>query len=104
MIRASLRQTGPAVEIAVTGHAGTAEAGRDLLCAAVSALCETLERGLGRYDPDSERTLGEGSFHYRGSPGAEARALVWTFCQGLKELSADHPRHLRWTETDSKEA
>ncbi len=101
MIRASLRQTGDAVEIAVSGHAGTAPVGRDLLCAAVSALCETLERGLGRYDPDSHRSLGEGSFHYRGQPGVEAAALIWTFAQGLKELAKDHPRHLKWTESES---
>lgn len=104
MIRASLLKTEGTVEIAVTGHAGTAPAGRDLLCAAVSALCETLERGLGRYDPESERALGEGAFHYRGNPGIEASALIWTFAQGLKELSRDHPRHLKWTEAPAKEA
>lgn len=104
MIRASLSRQGGAVEIQVTGHAGTAEAGRDLLCAAVSALCETLERGLARYDADSERTLADGSFRYRGRPGTEASALIWTFGRGLQELAEQHPRHLRWTEIQAKEA
>lgn len=104
MIRASLTHHGEAVELRVSGHAGTAEPGQDLLCAAVSALCETLERGLARYDTGSERTLAEGLFRYRGRPGAEARALVWTFGQGLRELAAEHPRHLRWTESPAKEA
>lgn len=95
MIRVRLSRDGKAFKLDVTGHAGSAPKGEDLVCAGVSALCETLHMGLGRYDPQGDRELGEGTFRYRGEPGDEAQALLETFLMGFRDLAGSHPQFIK---------
>lgn len=87
MIRGRLVRRDETIRLDVRGHSGQAPKGEDIVCAGVSALVETLAMGLGRYDPSGVRELGEGTFHYEGTPGTEARALIETFAMGLRDLA-----------------
>lgn len=46
MVNVNFEQTGSSFEIKCLGHAGYAERGKDIVCAAVSALCIALELAL----------------------------------------------------------
>lgn len=93
MIEISVRKDG----ITIAGHAGYAPAGKDIVCAGVSALVQTLIVGM-------EALTGD-SVHYGMSPGkavisygnlSEAgRLLVDSFFLGTCRIADEYPEHVR---------
>ena len=93
MIAVSVRKDG----ITVAGHADFAEAGKDIVCAGVTALVQTLVK--------SSHDLTEDKFEYEISPGradihygclSEAgKLLVDAFFIGICMIADEFPEHVR---------
>jgi hypothetical protein len=82
----------------VTGHAGFAQAGKDIVCAAVSALVQTAANGVSTYcgavatvrdDPGGDYTL-----DVPNGGGARAQAVLETTIAGLRAIARSHPEHM----------
>lgn len=92
---------GVARRLTVKGHAGQGRHGEDIVCAAASALVETLILGLdrvigqpaqGRADPgDADLVFVQ--------PTPEAQAVIETIAVGLRDLAQTEPRFVSWRET-----
>lgn len=83
----------------ISGHAGYAEAGEDIVCAAVSALAQTTAIGLTevlglapqiRIDEDA----GAMSL-ILSTPEDGAQILLKTLLAGLRAIERQYPRHIR---------
>jgi uncharacterized protein YsxB (DUF464 family) len=93
----------PAGRLTVTGHAGQGPPGADVVCAAVSALVETLGLGWTRVVP------GDG-VRCRIAPGAaefvwealdpRQEAVLHTIVEGFRDLAGSHGRYVRVVERD----
>lgn len=88
----------------VSGHAGYAPHGRDIVCAAVSALAQTAVIGLQEVvgvAPDVERDDEAGllacrlpaALSERQAPGSQV--ILQTFAAGVRAVERAHPRHVR---------
>lgn len=83
--------------ITVTGHSGYDEPGRDVVCAGVTALCQTLIRSI--------ESLTEDTIKYEISPGRadiqcgnlseSSKALVDSFFIGVCMIADEFPDHVR---------
>lgn len=91
--------------LSVTGHAGSAEYGHDLVCASASILAYTLanavlnmaECGQVR-DPKVELEEGMGEVSCRTIHKYEAPVtLIFdTLCAGFELLASEHPEHISY--------
>ena len=83
--------------ITIDGHAGYAEAGKDIVCAGVTALTENLI--------DSIESLTEDKIQYEISPGRvdihykdlseDGKLLVDSFFLGICGIAKDFPEHVK---------
>jgi uncharacterized protein YsxB (DUF464 family) len=82
----------------VTGHAGFARPGKDIVCSAVSALVQTAANGVSAYcgavaevrdDPAGDYVL-----DVPGGGGARAQAVLETTIAGLRAIARSHPEHV----------
>lgn len=93
MIAVSVRLDG----ITIDGHAGYAEAGKDIVCAGVTALTENLI--------DSIESLTEDKIQYEISPGRvdihyknlseDGKLLVDSFFLGISGIVQDFPEYVK---------
>lgn len=87
------------VRIEVSGHAGFADAGSDIVCAAVSALVMTAAHGVAQFGHTRVRISDDhaGAFvlDVPGGGGVEAQAVLETTLAGLQAIAKVHPAHLR---------
>lgn len=93
MIAVSVRKDG----ITVSGHANYAEAGKDIVCAGVSALVqgligsvESLTSDLIQYDI----TPGRADIYFKNLSGA-GKLLVDSFFIGVCQIADEFPDHVR---------
>lgn len=99
MIRVWVRKDGgKASSYRVEGHAGWAESGSDIVCAAVSALCIGAANGLAEVASAVERTRQkEGYLEVRlkksleGEQAAKADAIIETMLLALKDIMEQYP-------------
>lgn len=95
-------------EYAVTlvGHAGVDVPGKDIVCAAVSALTETmLQRVKGRnvWQPAFGSSIEKATVRVRLTPrtrygAATAREMLDTICTGYRVIAADYPQYVKFEE------
>jgi uncharacterized protein YsxB (DUF464 family) len=82
----------------VTGHAGFAQAGKDIVCAAVSALVQTAANGVSAYCGAVVNVLDEPDGDYildiPGGGGVRAQAVLETTVAGLRAIARSHPGHV----------
>lgn len=93
MIEVSVRKD----RITVTGHSGYDEPGRDVVCAGVTALCQTLIRSI--------ESLTEDTIKYEISPGRadiqcgnlseSSKTLVDSFFIGVCMIADEFPDYVR---------
>ena len=97
-----------ALSLTVRGHAGYAEAGRDIVCAGVSALFYAIpttlrEKGFKCYADADER---EGFATVRAFPAAEERhscfMIFETVVAGMKALASNYPDYVHVDKEESK--
>ena len=93
MIAVSVRKDG----IEVSGHANYAEAGKDIVCAGMTALTQTLIRsmqGLTRDEIEYEVSPGRADIHYRNL-SEEGRLLIDSFFIGVCLIADEFPEYVR---------
>ena len=83
--------------ITLEGHAGYAQAGKDIVCAGVTALVQTLIASLEELTADQiEYSISPGKADIRYRNLSEAgRLLVGSFFVGLKEIEREFPEYIR---------
>lgn len=95
------------LSLTISGHAGAGQPGRDLVCAAVSALAWTLGANLEELERSGAAAQvfirmapGDCRFRLVPSPGREeeGRGVFRVVCLGLKGLARQHSRYLTWEE------
>ena len=88
----------------VQGHAGYAEAGSDIVCAAVSALTQSTLNGLQSvlkvpvmFDIDDQAALLEARLTPEATEAqvAQAQILLRTLLEGLQAIERSYPRNVR---------
>ena len=86
------------------GHTGYAEAGSDIVCAAVSALTQSTLNGLRSvlkapvmFDVDDQRALLEASLTPQATTAQveQAQLLLVTLLEGLRAIERSYPRNVR---------
>ena len=93
MIVVDVRKNG----ITVAGHAEYAEAGKDIVCAGVTALTQTLIRSLEGLTSDEieyEISPGRADMHYRDLSEA-GKLLVDSFFIGVCSIADEFPDYVR---------
>lgn len=93
MIAVSVRKD----KITVSGHAGYAESGKDIVCAGVTALTQTLIRsleGVTGNEIDYEISSGRADIHYRNL-SEEGKLLVDSFFIGICQIADEFPENVR---------
>ena len=93
MIAVNVRKDG----IKIHGHAGYAEAGKDIVCAGVTALTQTLIRsmqGLTWDEIEYEVSPGRADIHY-GNLSEEGKLLVDSFFIGVCLIADEFPEYVR---------
>ena len=93
MIAVSVRKDG----IEINGHAGYAETGKDIVCAGMTALTQTLVRsmqGLTKDKIEYEVSLGRADIHY-GNLSEEGKLLVDSFFIGVCSIADEFPEFVR---------
>jgi len=88
-----IRCRGPA-QITLRGHAGSAEYGHDLICAAVSALVMALAENL-RDFPGREIRLESGNASLACPHTPEAEGIFACFRKGFQLLGELFPEHVQ---------
>ncbi len=93
MIDVSVRKDG----IKVTGHAGYRENGKDIVCAGVTALTQTLIRSMEDLTEDKveyEVSPGKAEIRYRNL-SEKSKTLVDSFFIGICAIVSDFPDYVR---------
>lgn len=93
MIAVNVRKDG----IKIHGHAGYAEAGKDIVCAGMTALTQTLIRsmqGLTMDEIEYEVSPGRADIHY-GNLSEEGKLLVDSFFIGVCLIADEFPEYVR---------
>ena len=83
--------------IIVSGHAGYAEAGKDIVCAGVTALTQSLVSSLIELtanDIEYEISPGRADIHYRNLSEA-GKLLVDSFFIGICRIADEFPDYVR---------
>ena len=98
------RQDGKLIGYRAEGHTGYAEAGSDIVCAAVSALTQSTLNGLKgvlkapvMYDIDGDKALLEVQLtpEATGEQVKQAQLLLVTLLEGLQAIERSYPRNVR---------
>ena len=98
------RSDGALIGYSASGHSGYAEAGSDIVCAAVSALTQTMLNGLKNvlkapvmFDQDDDGAFIEASLTPEASQEQirQAQLLLVTLLEGLQAIQRGYPRNLR---------
>lgn len=93
MIAVSVRKD----RITVSGHAGFAEAGKDIVCSGVTALVQTLVKSFHDLTEDKfeyEISPGRADIHY-GCLSEAGKLLVDAFFIGICMIADEFPEHVR---------
>ena len=93
MIEVSIRKDG----ITVTGHSGYDQPGRDVVCAGVTALCQTLVRSMESLTEDTieyDISPGKADINY-GNLSEKSKTLVDSFFIGICMIADEFPDHVR---------
>jgi uncharacterized protein YsxB (DUF464 family) len=95
MLKIHPRINGNAFRISVKGHAGFDKAGKDIVCAAVSALTYTMIQALvdQEIEPDSYRD-DPGDFYLSAKLNEPAKIAVQTILRGYDLLSSAYPENI----------
>ena len=98
------RSDGALMGYSAIGHSGYAEAGADIVCAAISALTQTMLNGLANvlkapvmFDQDDDGAFIEAILTPEATENQvqQAQLLLVTLLEGLQAIQREYPRNLR---------
>ena len=102
MIRLTLHKTqGQWTGFECVGHAGYAEEGQDIVCAAVSILTTTCANALesvAGITPQVQASKGKMVLSLPRDAGHDAQVILRTMRQGLRDLAEEYPRYFQLIE------
>lgn len=83
--------------ITITGHAGYAEQGKDIVCAAVSTLVQTLIQAVEKLTTDViEYDMKPGKVHIKfWNLSSETKTLIGSFFCGVDMIAFEYPNHVQ---------
>lgn len=89
------------VKLWFSGHAEYAEHGKDIVCAAVSALCDTLAANLHTF----AGRMGDNNDHFVWAIAdiATMREVFDAFVVGFKQIAKQYPEHVSFEEVCPKQ-
>ena len=92
-------------KIEISGHANYAEPGKDIVCAAVSTLAQTLAVSLEKLTPDSVGyDLEPGHMEiYHGTLSERGNYLIKSFFIGVKMVAEQYPDYVKVMERGKNE-
>lgn len=87
-----------------SGHAGFAQAGKDIVCAAVSVLATTCVNALESVAGiEAKVMVGDGKLKAMLTPeqakNQDAQIVLRVFKQGISDIAESYPKHIRTEET-----
>lgn len=84
-------------EISINGHAGYAEAGKDIVCAAVSTLAHTLIASIEELTQDTiSYDIQPGTVNIKlGNLSEQSKLLVNSFFVGVQMIADNYPGFVR---------
>lgn len=104
MIKISLSSGAPYF-FEIKGHSGSAEEGKDLVCAAVSAVSQTALMGLLKFCPSEvSYSTGDGylkvvlSDNLPDDKRLKTEVILLTMREGLKDIAEGYPRFVKLEE------
>lgn len=104
MIRAEFfSKAGRLTGFSVSGHAGYADAGEDIVCAAVSSAVQLTANGITEVLGVKARVTAENdtvSLQMDSLPGKDAEAFLKTLRLHLEVLAEDYPKNVKLTCTE----
>ena len=86
--------------LTIRGHSGYATQGTDIVCAAVSALFQTLIDSLNEYTNDfvsARIEPGDSALIWRGQCSDKARLLLDSCLLGLRDVAEQYPEYVSFT-------
>ncbi len=95
------RKAGEIVSLVCQGHAGYAEEGRDIVCAAVSVLaftCANALESVAQVQAKVEEKDGFLSIFLPENAGHDAQTVMNTVLQGIRDLCDAYPTYLQLKE------
>lgn len=102
MIRITLHRAGEKIAgFECRGHAGYAESGSDIVCAAVSVLTTTCINALESVAgviPEMEAEEGRMRLALPADAGHDAQVILLSMLQGLRDVAESYPRYLQLNE------
>ena len=84
--------------LVVDGHANYAEHGKDIVCASVSILFQSLANALETYTADDiavRISPGDSHIIWNGRQSSQARTLTWAFVDGMQSVAEAYPEYVR---------
>lgn len=81
----------------VLGHAGYADHGEDIVCAAISAVVQTTAIGImERLQLPVDFAMDEGDLMLKMmQPNQDASLLIDTMCLGLESIASEYPNYIQ---------
>lgn len=86
------------------GHSGYAESGKDIVCAAVSAIAQTAYLGLCEVSKKVSHETGEGYFRFicpdpkNETEDIRQQAILTAMCAGLKDVESGYKAYVKMEE------
>ena len=98
MIRAYFTEDRDEVELAIDGHAGYAEHGSDIVCAACSGITYALLAFLEEHGDEAENIAGpvvESGYFFLSCKGTDnIKAAFHMAALGLRKIAGQYPKHV----------
>jgi uncharacterized protein YsxB (DUF464 family) len=88
----------PHPSITVDGHANYAEHGRDIVCASVSVLFQSLANALETYTADDiavRISPGDSHIIWNGHQSTYARLITGAFVDGMRAVAEEYPDYVQ---------
>ncbi|MGN0362601.1 MAG: ribosomal-processing cysteine protease Prp [Bilifractor sp.] len=95
MIIVEYRDTDNRCAIHLTGHAGAAEIGKDLVCAASTGLAWALRESLEKFCDDFTSAMKPGNILISAAKNSDTEARFSTIMEGYRWLAQNYPEYVR---------
>ena len=85
--------------LTVEGHANYAEYGKDIVCASVSILFQTLMNALAAYTDDDisvRASPGDSMILWNSSMSKEALTITMAFLDGMRDIAEEYPSYVKY--------
>jgi len=95
MIQVTLREEEICFCLEVSGHAESAPEGKDLICAAVSAMAQMLETGMKSLPEVDRIEKTKGRFLLKAPKDEKIKLFIHSFYESCRMLERQYPAHIQ---------